>query len=54
MHRAVAGVVHRQHAAAGGAGTLEQYVHMIELRANGALFAELAEIAAINERRRDR
>jgi hypothetical protein len=35
-----------------GRGPLEQYVHMIELSANGALFAELAEIAAINERRR--
>ena len=35
-----------------GRGAMEQYVHMIELSANGALFAELAEIAAINERRR--
>ena len=35
-----------------GNGPLEQYVHMIELSANSALFADLAEIAAINERRR--
>jgi hypothetical protein len=35
-----------------GRGALEQYVHMIELSANGALFWELAEIADINERRR--
>ena len=35
-----------------GRGAMEQYVHMIELSANGALFAELAEISAINERRR--
>lgn len=34
-----------------GNGPLEQYVHMIELSANGALFAELAEIAGINARR---
>jgi hypothetical protein len=34
-----------------GNGPLEQYVHMIELSANGALFAELAEIADINARR---
>jgi hypothetical protein len=34
-----------------GNGPLEQYVHMIELSANGALFAELAAIADINDRR---
>ena len=34
-----------------GSGPLEQYVHMIELSANSALFAELAEIADINARR---
>jgi hypothetical protein len=34
-----------------GNGPLEQYVHMIELSANGALFAELAAIADINARR---
>ncbi len=34
-----------------GKGPLEQYVHMIELSANSALFAELAEIADINARR---
>jgi hypothetical protein len=34
-----------------GTGPLEQYVHMIELSANGALFAELAAIADINARR---
>ena len=34
-----------------GTGPLEQYVHMIELSANGALFGELAQIAEINERR---
>lgn len=35
-----------------GNGALEQYVHMIEMSANSSLFADLAEIAAINERRR--
>ncbi|MET0525003.1 MAG: patatin-like phospholipase family protein [Nocardioides sp.] len=34
-----------------GTGPLEQYVHMIELSANGALAGELAQIAEINERR---
>jgi hypothetical protein len=34
-----------------GAGPLEQYVHMIEMSANGALFAELEQIAEINRRR---
>jgi NTE family protein len=34
-----------------GNGPLEQYVHMIELSANGALFAELDRIADINARR---
>ena len=34
-----------------GNGPLEQYVHMIELSANGALFAELDQIADINARR---
>ena len=34
-----------------GTGPLEQYVHMIELSANGALFAELDQIATINARR---
>lgn len=34
-----------------GKGPLEQYVHMIELSANGALFGELAAIADINARR---
>jgi len=34
-----------------GKGALEQYVHMIELSANGALFAELDQIADINARR---
>ncbi len=34
-----------------GNGALEQYVHMIELSANGALFGELAQIADINARR---
>ncbi|MGH9133950.1 MAG: patatin-like phospholipase family protein [Ilumatobacteraceae bacterium] len=34
-----------------GMGALEQYVHMIELSANSALFAELAQIADINVRR---
>jgi hypothetical protein len=34
-----------------GSGPLEQYVHMIELSANGALAGELAQIAEINERR---
>lgn len=34
-----------------GTGPLEQYVHMIELSANGALFAELDAIADINARR---
>lgn len=31
-----------------GAGPLEQYVHMIEMSANGALFAELERIQEIN------
>lgn len=31
-----------------GAGPLEQYVHMIEMSANGALFAELERIREIN------
>jgi hypothetical protein len=31
-------------------GLVRQYVHMIEMAANGALFAELAQIDAINER----
>jgi hypothetical protein len=35
-----------------GDGALEQYVHMIELSANGSLFEELAAIEAINARRR--
>lgn len=35
-----------------GEGPLEQYVHMIEMSANGALFAELEQIHEINERRR--
>ncbi len=35
-----------------GNGALEQYVHMIELSANGALFWELGQIAELNERRR--
>lgn len=35
-----------------GAGPLEQYVHMIEMSANGALFGELEQIAEINRRRR--
>jgi hypothetical protein len=35
-----------------GRGALEQYVHMIELSANGALFGELDRIAELNERRR--
>ena len=34
-----------------GTGPLEQYVHMIELSANGALIAELDQIADINARR---
>ncbi|MET0325686.1 MAG: patatin-like phospholipase family protein, partial [Ilumatobacteraceae bacterium] len=34
-----------------GTGPLEQYVHMIELSANGALAGELAQIAEINARR---
>jgi len=34
-----------------GNGALEQYVHMIELSANGALFAEIDQIADINARR---
>jgi NTE family protein len=34
-----------------GTGALEQYVHMIELSANSALFAELDQIADINARR---
>ncbi len=34
-----------------GNGPLEQYVHMIELSANSALFAEIAAIADINARR---
>lgn len=34
-----------------GEGPLEQYVHMIEMSANGALFAELAQIRDINDRR---
>ena len=50
MRRAVGGVVHRQLGALGH-GPLEQYVHMIELSANGALAGELAQIAEINERR---
>lgn len=33
-----------------GKGPLEQYVHMIELSANGALFAELEQIAQLNAR----
>lgn len=33
-----------------GKGPLEQYVHMIELSANGALFAELGQIAQLNAR----
>lgn len=32
-------------------GAFNQYVHMIELAANGSLFEELAQIAEINERR---
>lgn len=35
-----------------GNGPLEQYVHMIELSANSALFADLDRIAEINRRRR--
>lgn len=35
-----------------GRGPLEQYVNMIELSANGALFAELERIGELNERRR--
>ena len=35
-----------------GTGALEQYVHMIELAANGALIGELETIREINERRR--
>lgn len=35
-----------------GNGPLEQYVHMIELSANGALIGELEQIAEINDRRR--
>lgn len=35
-----------------GNGPLEQYVHMIELSANGALIGELDQIREINERRR--
>lgn len=31
-------------------GAFRQYVHMIEMSANGALFAELAQIAALNAR----
>jgi hypothetical protein len=31
-------------------GMVRQYVHMIEMAANGALFAQLAQINAINER----
>jgi predicted patatin/cPLA2 family phospholipase len=31
-------------------GAFRQYVHMMEMAANGALFAELAQIAAINAR----
>ncbi|HTI65348.1 MAG TPA: patatin-like phospholipase family protein [Gemmatimonadaceae bacterium] len=31
-------------------GAFRQYVHMIEMSANGALFEELAQITAINER----
>lgn len=34
-----------------GEGALEQYVHMIELSANSALFGELERIAELNERR---
>ena len=34
-----------------GTGALEQYVHMIELSANSALFGELERIAELNERR---
>lgn len=34
-----------------GNGPLEQYVHMIELSANGALIGEMEQIADINERR---
>ncbi|MFA9443756.1 patatin-like phospholipase family protein [Egicoccus sp. AB-alg6-2] len=34
-----------------GEGPLEQYVHMIEMSANGALFAELEQIREINDRR---
>lgn len=34
-----------------GNGPLEQYVHMIELSANSALFGELEQIADINDRR---
>ena len=34
-----------------GAGALEQYVNMIELSANSALFGELERIAELNERR---
>lgn len=34
-----------------GDGPLEQYVHMIEMSANGALFAELEQIAELNRRR---
>ncbi len=35
-----------------GNGPLEQYVHMIEMSANGALFAEFDVIRDVNERRR--
>ncbi len=35
-----------------GAGPLEQYVHMIEMSANGALFAEMARIAELNAQRK--
>ena len=34
-----------------GTGPLEQYVHMIEMSANGALFGEFDHIREINERR---
>jgi predicted acylesterase/phospholipase RssA len=34
-----------------GDGPLEQYVHMIEMSANGALFVELDQIAELNRRR---
>lgn len=36
-----------------GRGPLEQYVHMIEMSANGALFGELEQIAQLNARASD-